>query len=103
MPRKVPDRAAPEAAFAALDIVEALPMGSYAPQGGEAILRAMAGARIVRIGSTDEGNLEGGGLIIDYVPADSEVTRRVIFSFNELGLWVEWQGVPSTPALSRRG
>jgi hypothetical protein len=102
MPRGRPDRAAP-AAFAALDIIEALPMGSYAPQGGEATLRAMAGARIVRIGSTDEGDLEGGGLIIDYLPAGGDGVRRVIFSFNERGLWVEWQGVPSNPVLSRRG
>jgi hypothetical protein len=98
MPRKVPDRAALEAPFAALNIIEALPMGHFLPQGGEEVLREMSGATIVRIGSPDEGDLEGGGLIIDFRPAGEVKIRRVVFSFNERAMWVEWRGSPSTPA-----
>jgi len=54
----------------------------------------MVGATIVRIGSTEEDGIEGGGLIIDYRPADSNAIKRVVFAFNESGLWSEWEGVP---------
>lgn len=82
-----------------LDVIEALPLSRFYPEGGEELLRGMAGATIVRIGSTGEDGIEGGGLIIDYRPLGSSVVKRAIFAFNESGLWLEWEGVP---ALSTR-
>jgi hypothetical protein len=50
----------------------------------------------VCIGSTNEGGLEGGGFLIDYIPAGDTKTHRAVFAFNELGLWVEWEGLIQT-------
>lgn len=78
--------------YVGLKIVEAFPHALYAPEGGEVLLRGMRGATIVRIGSTDEEGIEGGGLLIDYVPANGTRARRAVFAFNELGLWTVWEG-----------
>jgi hypothetical protein len=57
----------------------------------------MAGATIVRIGSVNDAGIEGGGLLVDYIPAGQTQIRRVVFAFNELGLWLEWEGpMPKT-------
>jgi hypothetical protein len=32
--------------------------------------------------------IEGGGLAIDYCRPGNEITRRIVFAFNELGMWV---------------
>ena len=83
--------------YAALEIMEALPHALYQPESGEILLRRMRGATIVRIGSTDEEGIEGGGLLIDYVPANGHQVRRAVFAFNELGLWTLWEGlIPKT-------
>lgn len=76
---------------ATLNLVEALPQGQFAPEGGEDVFRAMRGARIIRIGGTDEGDVEGGGLIIDYQPATGPA-QRVVFAFTELGMYLEYSG-----------
>lgn len=48
------------------------------------------GAVIVRLGTIDAGQkVEGGGLVIDYRKPDSNQVRRVVFAFNELGMWLE--------------
>jgi hypothetical protein len=79
-----------------LEIMEALPHALYRPEGGEAILTGMRGARMVRIGSVDQDEIEGGGLIIDYCRIGESRVRRTVFAFNEIGLWVEWDGVLPT-------
>jgi hypothetical protein len=79
--------------FAALDLVEALPHSRFAPDGGEELLRRLRSARIVRIGgANDDANIEGGGLIIDYVTAGGR-DGRVVFAFNESGMWVEYDSL----------
>jgi uncharacterized small protein (DUF1192 family) len=78
--------------FGQLKIAEALPLASFSPEGGEDLLRCMAGGTILRIGSTDERGIEGGGLLIHYVPLGETQAQRAVFAFNELGLWVEWTG-----------
>ena len=80
--------------YGRLAVIAALPLSRFYPEGGEEFLHNMAGATIVRIGSTDQDGIEGGGLIIDYRPVDSNANRRVVFAFNESGLWMEWAGVP---------
>jgi hypothetical protein len=86
--------------YSGLDVVEALPLSRYYPEGGEELLCGMAGATIMRIGSTGEEGIEGGGLIIDYRPSGSMALKRVVFAFNESGLWLEWEGAldPSNQA-----
>ena len=80
-----------------LKIMEALPHALYQPEGGEVLLRRLRGATILRIGSTDQEGIEGGGLLIDYVPANGQQMRRVVFGFNDLGMWTVWEGlIPTT-------
>lgn len=79
-------------------VIGGLPQGQYAPSGAVDVFKSMVGARIVRIGSTDEGDLEGGGLVVDFVPVGEKTAKRVVFSFNERGMWVEWEGEPSNLA-----
>jgi len=79
--------------YSKLSIVGSLPISHSAPNGGEETLREMRGATIIDIGSVlPENKIEGGGLIIDYRLTAGE-TRRVVFAFNDLALWVEWQGI----------
>jgi hypothetical protein len=56
----------------------------------ESVFLKLRGARIVRIGTTMPGVFEGGGLILDYQLPDSSIEYRMIFAFNDQGLWVEY-------------
>lgn len=49
----------------------------------------LIGAQIINMGTPEISNLEGGGLIIDYKPLGSTSIRRIILSFNELGMWID--------------
>jgi hypothetical protein len=78
-----------------LKVIPSLPRSGHAAHGGEDLIAALTGARIVQIGapSNDDG-LEGGGLVIDYIPVGSPQTKRVVLSFNEMAMWVAWEGYP---------
>ena len=57
---------------------------------GAPIPTDLIGATIVRFGAAPQVcGLEGGGLIIDYIPKGDKTERRIVLSFNELGMWVE--------------
>ncbi len=48
------------------------------------------GAVIVDFGAAPpECDLEGGGLIIDYIPKGAADSKRLVLAFNECGMWVE--------------
>lgn len=79
--------------IASLTVVRALPLARFYPEGAPEIFERLAGACILEIGGAAEGGIEGGGLIIDYVPAGSDAPRRVVFAFNENGMWVESEGL----------
>jgi hypothetical protein len=50
----------------------------------------LIGATIVAFGAAPpEFDLEGGGLIIDYVPQHEADPKRLVLAFNELGMWIE--------------
>ena len=52
----------------------------------------LRGAEVVRFGTTDV-QLEGGGLVIDFkFKRSPKRIRRIAFSFNEMGMWVEYLG-----------
>jgi hypothetical protein len=75
--------------LATLSVAEALPRSRFSPDGGEGLFRRLRRAVIVRMGSTyEDANLEGGGLILDYV-TESGRGGRVVFAFNENGMWIE--------------
>ncbi len=67
-----------------------LPSALTPPADGGHIFRSLAGARIIRIGTTDPGLVEGGGLIIDYQHPGRPV-ERLLLAFSERGVWVEGQ------------
>jgi hypothetical protein len=77
--------------FEKLNVIEGLPLSRSAPQGAEALFRRLRGATIVQIGSTDEDGIEGGGLIIDYIAPGERIGRRVVFAFNESGMWIVFE------------
>ena len=59
----------------------------------------LIGARIVSIGrgedvgmASDQLSISGGGLFIDYLPANSKDARRIILQVSELGVSVLAQG-----------
>jgi hypothetical protein len=82
--------------YRSAEIVESFPRALSRREGErDDLLCDMAGATIVRIGSIEDADLEGGGLVIDYKPRGVSGARRVVFAFNELGLWPVWQGSPS--------
>jgi hypothetical protein len=59
------------------------------PEHGDPIPDDLIGAKIVAIGCMAPPEaVEGGGLAIDYRKPGSETTQRVVFEFNELGMWV---------------
>jgi hypothetical protein len=60
---------------------------------GKRIPKEIIGARIVGFGAAPiQVDIEGGGLILDYVPAGSSSAKRLVLGFNELGMWVEFSG-----------
>jgi len=87
--------------YAHLHVLPSLPLGLFHPSGGEDVLRRMSGATILRIGGTDEADLDGGGFIIDYRPAESKEIWRVVLAFHERGMWVVHDDMLPIPAAAR--
>lgn len=74
----------------------------FDPHRGEAVPPVLIGATIKRIGAPLKcpSGVEGGGLVIDYVPKGKRQLRRVILSFNEIAMWVESDSaVPAASSL----
>lgn len=75
-----------------IETAEVLPKlpNYFHPERGEAVPDELIGAEIVRFGTVSkEHHIEGGGLVIDFMPRGSETTRRIVFAFSETGMWVE--------------
>ena len=61
------------------------------PERGDPIPNDLIGAKIVAIGCLASPDaVEGGGLAIDYRKPGSEKVNRIVFGFNELGMWVAY-------------
>jgi hypothetical protein len=75
--------------YRSIAIVEAFPDALNVLTGEDEEFCRMRRAKVVRIGTTNDVTLEGGGLLIDYVPRCETIVRRAVFSFNERGLWME--------------
>lgn len=78
--------------YASLHVLGAAPLAGRYPSGDEGVFKRLAGAVIVRIGAPPpeaiSGRIEGGGFIIDYALPGSDAVHRVVFAFNENGMWV---------------
>ena len=62
----------------------------FRPEHGEPLPDGIIGSTVVGFGGAPaSADLEGGGLVIDYIPAGKKKTMRAVFSFTELGMWVE--------------
>ena len=45
------------------------------------------GAEITRLGTFKSGEFDGGPLVIEYRKKGASKLKRVVFDFNELGMW----------------
>lgn len=78
---------------AELSRVEILPRlaNRLHPKGGDPIPNDLIGAKIVAIGCLAAPDaVESGGLAIDYRKPGREKVTRIVFEFNELGMWVAY-------------
>jgi len=65
----------------------------FHPERAHSVPDELIGARIVRFGAAPSGSdIEGGGLIIDFMPRGSKQVRRAVFCFTELGMWLDYLG-----------
>lgn len=78
--------------FSKLDVIPRLPHYTT-PEDGEALPNGLIGATILRMGTAKMPHVEGGGLIIDFVPQGTTRQRRIVLEFNELGMWVRAQTI----------
>ena len=52
----------------------------------------LKGATILNVGIPDRVHIDqvdGGGLIIDFIPKGETTASRIVMGFNERGIWVE--------------
>ena len=78
-----------DAAWArSLDIVPLLPTVTTRSEGP--FPPDLYNAKILAVGTSAEATgLEGGGLLIDYLPEGEDQPKRLVLGFNELGMWIE--------------
>ena len=56
----------------------------------ESVPDGLVGATIVQIGTFKDTSLvEGGGLVIDYLPPQATQTRRAILAFDGTEMWLD--------------
>ena len=75
--------------YASLGVADGLP-DRNGPDYGDSLPPGLIGATIVRFGAAIGMRLDGGGLVIDYIPKGSKLIHRVVFGLNEAGMWVEY-------------
>ena len=76
--------------YGGLEVFARLP-DRRGPNYGDDLLPGIIGAQIVNFGTVPgSADLEGGGLVIDYRPINSDVIFRAVFALNESGMWTEY-------------
>ena len=58
--------------------------GAHAPQFEE-----LAGATLVRIGTSPDLDVEGGGLVIECRKPGNDACIHIVLGFNEVGMWIQ--------------
>jgi hypothetical protein len=88
-------------AIASAEIIPRLPDRIRA-EFGDPLPIGLAGGRIIQFGTVNaevsaiaDSRLEGGGLLIDYIPNGEDSRHRLALGFNELGMWVVYHGAVS--------
>jgi hypothetical protein len=56
---------------------------------GELVPTELIGSTIVSFGAAPSGEIEGGGLLVKFIPHGEATAREIVFGFNELGMWIE--------------
>jgi hypothetical protein len=79
--------------YSRMAVIEALPDSMHPPTEPHKIFQVLAGATIVRIGTPGSADIEGGGLVLDYILPHSSTEHRLVFGFNELGMWTIWDSL----------
>jgi hypothetical protein len=80
--------------YAKIEISGELPPAGDYTEREHSLFARLVGAKIVACGApVDADAVEGGGFVIDYIPAGSGAVHRVVFGFTELGMWVEFDGL----------
>lgn len=55
---------------------------------GDPLPEDIQGSRLVQIGTTDNDS-ESGELVIEYVPKNQRLKRRLVLLFDGRGMWIE--------------
>jgi len=56
---------------------------------GKPLPKGIVGSKIVKFGAAPQSaEIEGGGLVIEYVPAGKKKSVVAVFAFTELGMWL---------------
>jgi hypothetical protein len=76
--------------LSATKVIPRLPDRIDPSRRGDVFPPDLIGATIVGFGAASpELGIEGGGLIIDYLPDGQTLPKRLVLGFTELGMWVE--------------
>jgi hypothetical protein len=63
---------------------------SFYPENGDDVPRQLIGAKIVFWGTIAEPMAaDGGGLVIEFIPEGGTTKKRIVFAFNERGMWID--------------
>ena len=88
-PRRDPRVKLPRRDLLVATIIPRLPDWIDSARRGGTFPPDIIGATIADFGAAPaECGLEGGGLIIDYIPRGESERKRLVLAFNELGMWV---------------
>lgn len=72
-----------------LGIAPVLPKFPHLFDRNESVPADLVGATIVQVGTYKDGSLvEGGGLVIDYIPVGESQTMRLSLALNDLAMWI---------------
>jgi hypothetical protein len=81
---------APRRDLSAAAVIPRLPDAFDSARRGDAIPPDIIGATILSFGAApSELHLEGGGLIVDYIPKGATEANRLVLAFNDCGMWIE--------------
>jgi hypothetical protein len=96
--QEIPPMPRPNADLGKIPVIARIP-GKFHAEEDDRLPAGLVGASILRFGTVprevaeaSSPRLEGGGLVIDYVPEGSTSPRRVAMSFSERGMRVAYQG-----------
>lgn len=65
----------------------------FRPADAEAVPLELTNARLLAFGAApSELCLEGGGLILDFLPVGEETAQRLVLAFNDEGMWAVYRG-----------